>query len=638
MLSEMQSTISNEIIKKIEPLIPSGCSIVKLEAEGPDIILYIDNVEKFYAVDNPVKDIANALKKKVIVRGASNLLMNPEEAKAKISSLIQADAKVNEIRFSPEFHEVWIEAYKPGLVIGKGGSTLKEIIKSTGWAPKVLRTPTLPSEIEKSIRSTLLKEAELRKKFLLKTGKRIFSTVDKTSWVKITALGGFKEVGRSCIYLETSNDKIILDSGLKFEATDNSKDFYPYLSTLNTPVDEINAIVLSHSHLDHCGFIPYFFAMGYDGPIYCTPPSRDLMALLTFDYIKVMKKQGMTPIYEEKDVRKALLHCITRDFGEVTDITPEIKLTLHNSGHILGSSIMHLHISDGLHNFVYTGDIKFSHTKLLNPAVNVFPRVETLLIESTYAGKDDFHLPRPEGEEKMMRVVTETIAKGGKVLIPVFSVGRSQDIMLVFEEFARRNPDKANFKIYIDGMILEASAIHTVYPEYLKDSLQRMILSGKSPFESPIFEVVKGNRQEIIDGGPCVVLAPSGMMTGGPSVEYFKAFAHDPKNAIIFVGFNTNYSLGRKIQKGDKEVAIVGEDGRLDTIKVNLRVETASGFSGHSDRRQMMNFIKTMRPKPSLVLVNHGEPKKSEDFANSITRILNIESRSPMDLDSIRLK
>ncbi|MEM3543440.1 MAG: beta-CASP ribonuclease aCPSF1 [Candidatus Micrarchaeia archaeon] len=633
----MQSLLS-EISKKIEQFIPTGCSISKIEAEGPDIILYIDNIEKFYAFDNPVKDIANALKKKVIIRAASNLLMKPEEAKETITKLIQPEAGVNEIRFSPEFHEVWIEAYKPGLVIGKGGSTLKEIIKSTGWAPKVLRTPTLPSEIVKSIRSTMLKEAEVRKKFLLKTGKRIFSNTEKTSWIKITALGGFKEVGRSCIFLETSNDKIVLDAGLKFEATDTAKDFYPYVSTLNIPFDEINAIILSHSHLDHCGFIPYFFAMGYDGPIYCTPPSRDLMALLTFDYIKVMKKQGLTPLYEEKDVRKALLHCITRDFGEVTDISPEIKLTLHNSGHILGSSIVHLHISDGLHNLVYSGDIKFSHTKLLNPAVNTFPRVETLILESTYGGKDDFHHPRPQAEEKVIKITTETLAKGGKVLIPVFSVGRSQDIMLVFEEFARRNPDKANFKVYIDGMILEASAIHTVYPEYLKDSLQRMILSGKSPFESPIFEVVKGNRQEIIEGEPCVILAPSGMMTGGPSVEYFKALAGDPKNAIIFVGFNTNYSLGRKIQKGEKEVAVVGEDGRLETIQVKLRVETAEGFSGHSDRRQLINYIKAMKPKPSLVLINHGEPKKCEEFSNSISRSIGIEARAPMDLDSIRLK
>jgi predicted metal-dependent RNase len=187
-------------------------------------------------------------------------------------------------------------------------------------------------------------------------------------------------------------------------------------------------------------------------------------------------------------------------------------------------------------------------------------------------------------------------------------------------------------------MILEASAIHTVYPDYLKDSLQRMILSSKNPFESPIFEVAKGNRQEIIEGEPCVILAPSGMMTGGPSVEYFKALAHDPKNAIIFVGFNTNYSLGRKIQKGDKEVAIVGEDGKLETIKVNLRVETAEGFSGHSDRRQLLNYIKSMKPKPSLILTNHGESKKCEDFASSISKAIGIEARCPMDLDSIRLK
>jgi len=631
-------SVLQELIKKIEPFIPTGCSIAKVEFEGPDIVLYIDNIERFYTFDNPIKDIANALKKKVIVRATSNLLLPPEEAKERISKMIQQDAGVNEIRFSPEFHEVWIEAYKPGLVIGKGGSTLKDIIKTTGWAPRVLRTPTLPSEVVKSIRTSLLKEAEARKKFLLKTGKRIFSHVEKTSWVKMTALGGFKEVGRSCIFLETSNDKVILDAGLKFEATDTAKDFYPYVNTLNIPFDEINAIVLSHSHLDHCGFIPYFFAMGYEGPVYCTPPSRDLMALLTFDYIKVMKKQGLTPLYEEKDVRKALLHCIPRDFGEVTDITPEIKLTLHNSGHILGSSIVHLHISDGLHNFVYTGDLKYSHTRLLNPAVNMFPRVETLLIESTYGGRDDFHHPRPEAEEKVIKITMETLAKGGKVLIPVFSVGRSQDIMLVFEDFARKNPDKANFKVYIDGMILEASAIHTVYPDYLKDSLQRMILSSKSPFESPIFEVVKGNRQEIIEGGPCVILAPSGMMTGGPSVEYFKALANDPKNAIIFVGFNTNYSLGRKIQKGDKEVAIVGEDGKLETIKVNLRVETAEGFSGHSDRRQLLNYIKSMKPKPSLILTDHGEPKKCEDFASTISRTLGIEARCPMDLDSIRLK
>ena len=412
--------IQPELVKRIESLLPrTGCSAVKIEAEGPDIVLYIDDIAKFYAAENPVKDIAAGIKKKVIVRSVASALLPPDEAIEKIKAVIPVDARAEEIRFSPEFHEVWIDAYKPGLVIGKGGSTLKEIIKSSGWAPRVLRIPTLPSEVIKGIRGTLLKEAETRKKFLTKVGKRIFTPQEKTSWVKITALGAFREVGRSCIFMQTSNDKVILDSGLRFEATDTSKE-YPYIRELNMPLDELDALVLSHSHLDHCGFIPYYFAMGYDGPLYCTPPSRDLFALLCFDYIKVMKRQGIEPLYTEKDIRNALVHCITREWSEVTDITPEIKLTFHNAGHILGSSIVHLHISDGLHNFVYTGDFKYSHTRLFNPANNVFPRVETLVMESTYGGKNDFHASRQDAEAKLLRVVDETLKNGGKVLIPVF--------------------------------------------------------------------------------------------------------------------------------------------------------------------------------------------------------------------------
>jgi len=628
--------IQPELVKKIETLLPPGCSAAKIEAEGPDIVIYVDNVEKFYAADNPVRDIAAGIKKKVIIRATADALLPPDEALQKIKTVIPADAKADNIHFCPEFHEVWIEAYKPGIVIGKGGSTLKEIIKSSGWAPKVLRVPTLPSDIIKGVRGTLLKEAEVRKKFLQKVGKRIFTPQEKTSWVKITALGAFREVGRSCIFLQTSNDKIILDSGLRFEATDTSKE-YPYIRELNIPLDEIDALVLSHSHLDHCGFIPYFYAMGYEGPLYCTPPSRDLLALLCFDYIKVMKRQGAEPLYTEKDVRNTLVHCITREYSEVTDITPEIKLTCHNAGHILGSSIVHLHISDGFHNFVYTGDFKYSHTRLFNPANAVFPRCETLVMESTYGGKDDFQLPRQEAEAKLVRIVDETLRNGGKVLIPVFSVGRSQDMMFILEEYARK-VGNFPYKVYIDGMVLEASAIHTVYPEYLRDSLQRMILSNRNPFESPIFEIAKNKREEILEGPPCVILAPSGMMTGGPSVEYFKAMADNPKNTIIFVGFNTNYSLGRKIQRGDKEVAVVGEDGRLDTIKINMRVESTEGFSGHSDRRQLLAYVKNIRPKPMRILIDHGEERKCEDLAFTISRLMRIEARAPMNLDTIRLK
>jgi len=625
-----------ELQKKIETLLPPGCTLSKTEIEGPDIVIYLKGIDKLYEMDNPIRDIATAIKKKIIVRADMSTMLPPDEAEKKVREIVPETAGVNSISFCPEFHEVWIDAMKPGIVIGKGGMTLKSIIKTTGWTPHILRSPTLPSEIIKGVRASMLKESEARKKFLTKIGKKIFAPHEKTTWVKTMALGGHREVGRSCVLLETSNDKILLDCGVNPDISDPTT-AYPYISAANIPIDEIDAIIISHAHLDHCGFIPYLFTCGYEGPVYLTPPTRDLMALLHFDYIKVMKRGGNTPIYSEKDVRKCLAHCVTREYSEVTDITPEIKLTFHNAGHILGSAISHLHISDGLHNLIYTGDIKYGGTRLFNPATTTFPRGETVIMESTYGGKDDILPQRAEAEMKLLRIISETINAGGKVLIPVFSVGRSQEVMLVLEEFARRTG--FNRKVYIDGMVMEASAIHTVYPEYLRDNVQRMILSNKSPFESPIFELVKSDRQAIIDSpDPCVIIAPSGMLSGGPSVEYLKMMGNNEKNAMIFVGYQGVNTLGRKIQRGDREVATLDDEGRMQSIHIKMRIETAEGFSGHSDRRQLIAFAKNLKPKPSKIFTVHGEESKCEDLAYILSRIMRIEVRAPMNLDGIRLK
>ena len=627
----------NDLQKKIETLLPTGSSLSKIEIEGPDIVVYIKGIDKFYEMDNPVRNIATSIKKKIIVRADMESMLPPDEAEAKIKTIIPETAGVSNLSFCPEFHEIWIEAMKPGIVIGKGGMTLKAIIQSTGWTPHILRLPTLPSEVVKGIRASMLKESEARKKFLTKTGKKIFAAHDKTTWVKTMALGGHREVGRSCVLLQTSNDKVLLDCGVNPDISDPTT-AYPYISAANVPIDEIDAVIISHAHLDHCGFLPYLFACGFEGPVYLTPPTRDLMALLHFDYIKVMKRGGNTPIYSEKDVRKCIAHCITREYGEVTDITPEIKLTFHNAGHILGSAISHLHISDGLHNLIYTGDIKYGGTRLFSPAATTFPRGETVIMESTYGGREDVLPQRDEAEQKLMKIIIDTLHANGKVLVPVFSVGRSQEVMLVLEEWARRMPD-FNYKCYIDGMVMEASAIHTVYPEYMRDSVQRRILSNKSPFESPIFELVKKDRQEIVDSpDPCVILAPSGMLSGGPSIAYLKMMANNEKNSLIFVGYQGVGTLGRRIQRGDKEVATVDDEGRTLSTHIKMRVETAEGFSGHSDRRQLIAFARNLRPKPTNIFTVHGEESKCEDMAHILSKILRIESRAPMNLDGIRLK
>ena len=163
-------------------------------------------------------------------------------------------------------------------------------------------------------------------------------------------------------------------------------------------------MVLTHAHMDHIGFVPYLFKFGYEGPVYCTPPTRDLAALLLSDYIKLSQGSGGTPLYGEKDIRKMLMHTITRDYGEVTNITDELKLTYHNAGHILGSATVHLHVGEGMYNIVHTGDMKYGFTRLYDPASHKYPRIDSLFIESTYGGNNDITKNRDEAERELMEV------------------------------------------------------------------------------------------------------------------------------------------------------------------------------------------------------------------------------------------
>jgi hypothetical protein len=311
---------------------------------------------------------------------------------------------------------------------------------------------------------------------------------------------------------------------------------------------------------------------------------------------------------------------------------------MYNAGHILGSASVHLHVGEGAHNLVYSGDIKFGFTKLFEPATTKFPRLETLFIESTYGGRNDITINRFESEKRLTDIIEETIAKRGKVLIPVFSVGRSQEILLVLEEYSRKHPE-FNVPIYIDGMILEASAIHTAYPEYMREQVQRRILSNSSPFETPLLKVAKGtDRETIVNGEPSIILAPAGMLSGGPSLEYLKMMAEEEKNTLIFVGYQSALSLGHKIQGGDKDVPTMGDDGRTKLLNIKMRIETAEGFSGHSDRMQLMAYLRNLRPTPERVVTMHGDLGKTVDFARSAGMMLKKESRSLSNLEALRLR
>ncbi|MFH2106040.1 MAG: beta-CASP ribonuclease aCPSF1 [Candidatus Micrarchaeota archaeon] len=627
-----------DIEKAVHAIMPKTCEITKVEPEGLETVIYIRNIKEFYKNDQLIKEIAGTLKKKVSIRVDPSALMEPESAKKIIESIIPKEAELKDIRFNPEFSEVFIEAVKPGLVIGKGGSILKEMMMQTNWTPIAKRAPTMPSSTIDGIRKSLIAEAAERKKFLVSLGKKICQPPPTSDWIRIVSLGAFREIGRSCVLVQTPNSKILLDCGVNTSTGDPTK-AYPYLNMMGFSVEELDAVVLSHAHTDHSGFVPYLYAYGYDGPVYCTPPTRDLTILLQQDYVNLTKRAfGVDPPYSKKDIQKELKHMITVPYNEVVDITPEIKMTFYNAGHILGSASVHLHIGEGAHNLVYSGDIKFGFTKLFEPANTHFPRVETLMVESTYGGRNDIGAKRVEAEKKLTDLIQQTIDRKGKVLIPVFSVGRSQEIMLVLEEYYRMNPN-FNIPLYIDGMVLEASAIHTAYPEYLREQLQRRILSNNSPFESPMIKVAKGVEKELITNGePAIILAPSGMLNGGPSYEYLKLMADDPKNTLVFVGYQGALSLGSKIQRGLKEIPITGDDGRLKILNINMQIETAEGFSGHSDRAQLMAYIKNIRPSPERVITMHGDWGKTDELARGAQMMLGKEGRAMANLEAIRLK
>lgn len=625
--------------EQIRKIAPSDVNITAIEFEGPVVVIYTKDMEKFASNNDIVRQLAQGLRRRVAIRPDPSMLANPEEVEKKIREIIPAEAQIIDIYFEDDTGEVTIEAIAPGLVIGKHGSILNEIKKEVGWAPKVVRAPPLPSKTVSDIRSYLRQISDERKGFLKKVGRRLARPrIEGESWIRMTALGGFREVGRSATLLSTRESKVLIDCGVDPSDKEGGT---PYFNAPEIqPLDNLDAVVITHAHLDHCALLPALYKYGYDGPVYCTPPTRDLMSLMQLDYIKVSFGEGKKAPYESSHVREVVAHCIPLKYGETTDIAPDIRLTFQNAGHILGSAVCHFHIGDGLYNIAFTGDMKFERTWLFNATVNKFPRLETLVMEATYGGYRDIQPTRIEAGNTLKTVCERTLAKGGKVLIPVFAVGRSQEVMLVLEELMRTSK-LPNVPIYLDGMIWEATAIHTAYPEYLNSQLRTQIFQmGQNPFLSTLFKRVETSdmRERIChDVEPCIVLSTSGMMNGGPVLEYLKSWADDPKNCLVFVGYQADGTLGSKIQKGWTELTL-SERGKPVTVKMKMDIETAEGFSGHSDRRQLMAYVASLDPKPERIIIGHGEEHKCSDLASSIYKKFNVETRAPMNLETIRMK
>ena len=634
-----------QLLKSIIQEIPAELELKTIEFEGPFIVIYVGNRAAISRYLDVAQNIAKKIRKRVVIRVSSENRLPPDIAKKKILEIAPKDAGIdpNGIYFDEVSGEVWVKVQKPGALVGRGSVMRHYILAETGWRVIPQRASPLESKALREVMGNLLSQGAYRLEFLRALGERIHrDVIFKNNYVRITALGGFREVGRSSILVETRESKILLDLGVNTGVLDDPARAYPVLDLDSLKLEELDGVIVTHAHLDHVGLVPLLYKYGYRGPTYVSTPTRELMTIMLKDLVEVSRRSGRYIPFSEKDISTMLLHTITVDYDEVTDVAPDIKLTMYNAGHILGSSVVHLHIGMGLHNIVYTGDFKYSDTRLLSRAHTLFPRVETLIMEGTYGAT--LQQKREQAEQMLVDIVKKTVERNGIVLIPVFAVGRGQEIILVLNE-AISNGVIPKVNIYVEGLVNEVTAIHTQYPEYLSKPVREAIYSGENPFVSDYVKIIEGGgaRPDIVEDRPSVIIATSGMLTGGPAVDYLHLIASDPKSSLIFVGYQAEGTLGRMIKDGARELTVIKEN-KVEALRINLEVYSIDGFSGHSDQRELLNYIRDMNPKPSKIILNHGEENALETLRVLIqksSKSLGLQSRPdvivPSILDTIHL-
>jgi len=677
--SKITIDFEEKLEKEILHSLPSEAQITFAKFEGTNIALYTKNPEfSLTELTLHLSALSKSLKKRFIIRTDSSIRLTEDETRTEIIKILPKDISVSVIFCDDATGEVILEVNKPE---GINSNIFLKIAKVTGWITHTRRSPHIPSNSIKNIHSTLKSSSKERQNFYHILGKRIFRPIllsnnllkngeysnngntvkDKfipsssdhipknynispsnyqysnLKEVLIYCLGGVKQVGRSCFVVVTPESKVMLDCGIN-PGENQSYNAYPRIDWFNFNLEELDAVVISHAHIDHQGFLPTLYKFGYKGPVYCTEPTLPLMTLLQMDSVKISKNNGTYLPYELRDVNEIIKHCIPISYGKPTDISPDITITLNNAGHIMGSATVHINIS-GTHNILYTGDYKYAKTQLLDSAISNYPRVETIITESTYGSSIDIMPDQYTVYNTFTESINNTLKQGGKVLIPVPAVGRAQEIMLVLDKEMREGR-LIESPIFIEGMISEASAIHMSYAHYLGYDVRKSVFQGINPFQSSYFTVINGlsKRDEVFnDESPSIIMATSGMLEGGPSVEYFKEISPNPINKIIFVSYQINGTLGRRVLDGTiSEASMVDKNGKMKVIPVRCSKQKIDGFSGHSDFNQILSFISKIKPK--RVLVNHGEKSKSENVASTIYSRLRIRSSVPDNREIIKLR
>lgn len=438
--------------------------------------------------------------------------------------------------------------------------------------------------------------------------------------MKIEFLGAAREVTGSKHLLRTSRATVLLDCGLfqgrRRESTERNR-------RLAVRPSEIDAVVLSHAHIDHCGALPLLVKQGYRGPIYATPATRDLSAVMLTDAALIQEADAryvnklierdradmerVEPLYREVDVPPVLEHMVSLPYHRPMEIAPGVRLQLLDAGHVLGSAIVVLDVDDDgqTKRVVFTGDLGRKNMPILRDP-EVPGGAHTLIMESTYG--DRLHEPATSIDDKLDATLQRVIARGGKIVIPSFALERAQEVVYALKRLQQRGR-LASIPIYVDSpLAVKVTDVFRLHPECYDAETRALLRGSDSPFDLDHLSYVStAEASKAIDrtAGPAVIIAASGMCEGGRVLHHLRALVEDPKSAIVIVGFQAQHTLGRRIVERRPRVRIFG-------VERDLRAEVVvlNGFSAHADQRDLVDFAEAVRergPLRQIVLV-HGEP------------------------------
>jgi metallo-beta-lactamase family protein len=466
--------------------------------------------------------------------------------------------------------------------------------------------------------------------------------------VSIRFLGAAQNVTGSCYMIETENGKILVDCGMYQEREFKGRNWDPF--PVSPP--DVDAVLLTHAHLDHCGLLPKLAKEGFTGPVYATPASSEIAKIVLLDSGKIQeedaaykkrrhKKEGRKgkypeiPLYTQDDAETASNLFSPQPYNTRFSPIPGCEAEFCDAGHILGSSMIPISIKNGdtKKEILFSGDVGRWGTPLLNDPT-LFSKTDYVIVESTYGNRT--HKPEHTIPDKLAKIVNSTYEAGGNIVIPSFSIERAQELLYHLNGLLKED-QIPHMKVFLDSpMAIRVTEVFMKHPELFDEEAVELMKRGDHPCDFPSLITTRSGKQSKAindEKTPCIIIAGSGMCTGGRIKHHLKHNVTRPESTILFVGYQARGTLGRYLLEKADEVRIYGQK-----YPVKSRIEKINGFSAHADRNELFRWLSGFETEPERVFVTHGEPDASFAFADYIKDEKNWNVTVPEYLDEEKLR